>query len=187
MLPGLKNNSWHRKQREMLVVTFAATLQPLSYFNSAITSVRSVPFCSGINVCRYLTLYWSSLIAPHVTLYFFTTSRKFETTKCNLMFYPQIQRTLLLSASVLYCMETFQILWKRLYTYKSEEVEENIRKLYLTRLQMAHVICKIRRWTHTFVGTRQTMYVWRNMEGRSCNYCCSGKAMSTAYPERVTE
>jgi len=25
--------------------------------------------------------------------------------------------------------------------------------------------------------TRHAMYVWRNVKGRSCNHCCSGKAM----------
>ena len=33
------------------------------------------------------------------------------------------------------------------------------------------------------VVTRQAMYVWRNNETRSCNYCCGGKAISITYSE----
>jgi len=33
---------------------------------------------------------------------------------------------------------------------------------------------------------RQTMYVQRNTETRSCNHCCSGKAISIAYAECVS-
>jgi hypothetical protein len=29
------------------------------------------------------------------------------------------------------------------------------------------------------------MYVQRNIEARSCNHCCSGKARSMTYPECV--
>jgi len=32
-----------------------------------------------------------------------------------------------------------------------------------------------------YVETRQTMYVWRNIEERSCNHCCSGKAANITY------
>jgi len=32
---------------------------------------------------------------------------------------------------------------------------------------------------------RQAMYVWRNIETRSCNYCCCGKAISITYSECV--
>ena len=31
--------------------------------------------------------------------------------------------------------------------------------------------------------TRQVMYVWRNIEVRSCNLCCSGKSISITYSE----
>ena len=34
--------------------------------------------------------------------------------------------------------------------------------------------------------TRQAMYVQRNIRARSCNHCCSGKAMTTTYSERVS-
>ena len=34
-------------------------------------------------------------------------------------------------------------------------------------------------------NTRQAMYVKRNIEARSCNHCCSGKAKSITQPERV--
>ena len=33
--------------------------------------------------------------------------------------------------------------------------------------------------------TRQAMYVWRNTEARSCNYCCTGKTVSSIYSECV--
>jgi hypothetical protein len=33
--------------------------------------------------------------------------------------------------------------------------------------------------------TRQAMYVQRNIEARSCNHCCSGKALSITYCECV--
>jgi hypothetical protein len=33
--------------------------------------------------------------------------------------------------------------------------------------------------------TRQTMYVWRNIEAHSCNYCFSGKAIGITYSEHV--
>ena len=33
--------------------------------------------------------------------------------------------------------------------------------------------------------TRQAVYVWRNIEARSCNHCCSGKATSITYSECV--
>jgi len=29
------------------------------------------------------------------------------------------------------------------------------------------------------------MYVYRNIDTRSCNHCCSGKAISITYPECV--
>jgi len=32
---------------------------------------------------------------------------------------------------------------------------------------------------------RQAMYIWRNTEARSCNYCCSGKAIGITYSEIV--
>jgi hypothetical protein len=32
-------------------------------------------------------------------------------------------------------------------------------------------------------STIQAMYVWRNIEARSCNHCCSAKAMSITQPE----
>jgi predicted RNase H-like nuclease len=35
------------------------------------------------------------------------------------------------------------------------------------------------------VPTRQTMYVSRNMEARSCNHCCRGKAINITYSELV--
>ena len=34
-------------------------------------------------------------------------------------------------------------------------------------------------------NTRQSMYVKRNNVTRSCNHCCSGKAMSITLPECV--
>jgi hypothetical protein len=33
--------------------------------------------------------------------------------------------------------------------------------------------------------TRQAMYIQRNTEVRSCNHCCSGKAISITYSEYV--
>jgi hypothetical protein len=33
---------------------------------------------------------------------------------------------------------------------------------------------------------RQAMYVYRNIEARSCDHCCSGKAMSVTYSECVS-
>ena len=33
---------------------------------------------------------------------------------------------------------------------------------------------------------RQAVYVHRNIEARSCTHCCSGKAISVAYSERVS-
>jgi len=33
---------------------------------------------------------------------------------------------------------------------------------------------------------RQAMYVQRDTEMRSCNHCCSGKAIGIAYPECVS-
>ena len=32
---------------------------------------------------------------------------------------------------------------------------------------------------------RQAMHACRNIEARSCNHCCSGKAISTTYSECV--
>ena len=29
------------------------------------------------------------------------------------------------------------------------------------------------------------MYIWRSIEARTCNHCCSGKAISIIYSERV--
>ena len=34
--------------------------------------------------------------------------------------------------------------------------------------------------------TRQAVYVERNIEARSCNHCCSGKAVSTIYTVSVS-
>ena len=34
-------------------------------------------------------------------------------------------------------------------------------------------------------GTRQAMHVLRNIEARSYNYCCRGKAISITYSESV--
>jgi hypothetical protein len=34
--------------------------------------------------------------------------------------------------------------------------------------------------------TTPAMYVWRNIEARSCNHCCSGKAGSITYSECVS-
>jgi hypothetical protein len=34
-------------------------------------------------------------------------------------------------------------------------------------------------------NTKQAMYVQRNTEARSCYHCCSGKAISIAYSDRV--
>ena len=36
-------------------------------------------------------------------------------------------------------------------------------------------------WKHTENEPRQVMYVYRNMEARSCDHCCSGKAMSITH------
>jgi len=35
------------------------------------------------------------------------------------------------------------------------------------------------------LDTRQAMYLQRNVEARSCSHCCSGKAISVKYSERV--
>jgi hypothetical protein len=34
--------------------------------------------------------------------------------------------------------------------------------------------------------TRQAVYVWRNIEARSCNLCCRGKTISITYSECVS-
>ena len=46
-------------------------------------------------------------------------------------------------------------------------------------------VCMLR-WAE--IVTRLAMYVWRNIEERSCNHCCSGKAISTStsYSECVS-
>ena len=33
---------------------------------------------------------------------------------------------------------------------------------------------------------RKTMYVWRNIQARSCNHCCCGKAINVTYSECVS-
>jgi len=35
------------------------------------------------------------------------------------------------------------------------------------------------------LDARQAMYVQHNVEARSCSHCCSGKAISVKYSERV--
>jgi hypothetical protein len=39
--------------------------------------------------------------------------------------------------------------------------------------------------THGLQTTKQAMYVQRNIEARSCNHCCGGKAINITYSEYV--
>ena len=49
----------------------------------------------------------------------------------------------------------------------------------------ATVVRKSKRQHQGIFQTRTLLYVHRNIERRSCNYCCSGKAISITYSECV--
>jgi hypothetical protein len=42
------------------------------------------------------------------------------------------------------------------------------------------------RFVSKWLNTRQALHVERNNEARSCNHCCSGKAMSITYSESMS-
>jgi hypothetical protein len=62
------------------------------------------------------------------------------------------------------------------------EIEGDTKKDYLKRTLFSSSNFRV---SSGYVGTRQAMYVQCNIEVRSCNHCCSGKAISFTYSECV--
>ena len=55
----------------------------------------------------------------------------------------------------------------------------------MSTLSMIIILCKNENLFWVMIKTRQLIYVQRNIEARSCNHCCRGKAIIITYSKCV--
>jgi len=98
---------------------------------------------------------------------------------------PNIRSTLIQHEWIRLHLEQCLLVLKFSIPLYTRTVSPPVDYIHLFQPVVTHDISNTRSMWHTFIVTRQAMYVWHNIEARSCNHCCGGKAMSITYSECV--